>query len=223
MDAENLDRLRRLEAENMNDAEVGPLLEHIDNLTAQLEAAQREKLAAVIEDEQRREITQLCDRRLYGEIPSDKPHTPGKYRLIATAKACDTKWTLVENETGILDTFDNVKIEYRNGPPLPRTDRHSVEHDCFRGNVTGGPASVPMFVIVDHRKPWSDCALFWRPNRSGYTFQLDEAGRYSRDEAEAIHANRETDVPVPLALAEAKAQRHVGREVVNEVVLSRAR
>ena len=74
-----------------------------------------------------------------------------------------------------------------------------------------------LFVIVDHRKPWTDCALFWRPNRSGYTFQLDEAGRYSREEAMAIHANRATDIPVPLALAEVKAHRHVGREIVNEV------
>lgn len=77
--------------------------------------------------------------------------------------------------------------------------------------------SEDLFVIVDHRKPWTDCALFWRENRSGYTFQLDEAGRYSREEAMAIHVNRKTDIPVPLSLALARIKQHVGREIVNEV------
>lgn len=42
------------------------------------------------------------------------------------------------------------------------------------------------FYIVMKSPQGSDYALFWRANREGYTRILDEAGRYSREEAERI-------------------------------------
>jgi hypothetical protein len=40
-------------------------------------------------------------------------------------------------------------------------------------------------------------ALWWRPERSGYTTNLLEAGKYTRADAESIYRIRGTDFPVP--------------------------
>lgn len=40
-------------------------------------------------------------------------------------------------------------------------------------------------------------ALWWRPDRCGYTTDLQRAGRYSKEEAESIQRIRGTDFPVP--------------------------
>lgn len=39
-----------------------------------------------------------------------------------------------------------------------------------------------------------DLALWWRPNRHGYTVNLDEAGVYSEEEARRLDRGREIDV-----------------------------
>ena len=49
------------------------------------------------------------------------------------------------------------------------------------------------YYIIDMRSPVGNCALFWRPNNSGYTTQLEEAGLYTREEATS---HRDTDVAV---------------------------
>ena len=52
-------------------------------------------------------------------------------------------------------------------------------------------------------------SLFWRANQSGYTFNLDEAGRYTREEALSCQRKRGPDfedIAVPLAVAESKAR-----------------
>jgi hypothetical protein len=41
-------------------------------------------------------------------------------------------------------------------------------------------------------------ALWWRAQRSGYTTNLLEAGRYSKAEADSIYRIRGTDFPVPV-------------------------
>lgn len=40
-------------------------------------------------------------------------------------------------------------------------------------------------------------ALWWRSGRSGYTTNVNEAGRYSKDEADSIARLRSQDFPVP--------------------------
>lgn len=37
---------------------------------------------------------------------------------------------------------------------------------------------------IEHR--WDDNVTWWKPNRCGYTQNLAEAGRYSKEEAKAI-------------------------------------
>lgn len=52
-------------------------------------------------------------------------------------------------------------------------------------------------------------ALWWRPDGNGYTTRIEEAGRYTEADARRIARNRESDVPVRVEDAEAKARRVV--------------
>lgn len=56
------------------------------------------------------------------------------------------------------------------------------------------------YVIHDSRPNdvWPGLCVWWGPDRCGYTTDLDRAGRYTKDEAEAQHRHRPTDIPVPL-------------------------
>jgi len=65
------------------------------------------------------------------------------------------------------------------------------------------------WLIQDCRSSCGNCAFWWGPNRSGYVCSIDEAGRYTEEEAKAQEASRPTDRAVPLALAEKYALRHV--------------
>lgn len=68
------------------------------------------------------------------------------------------------------------------------------------------------YLILDTRSTVGNCALWWGPDRSGYVCSIDEAGRYTKAEAERQAASRSTDVAVPLARAEQLAIRHVRRD-----------
>jgi hypothetical protein len=49
--------------------------------------------------------------------------------------------------------------------------------------------------------------LWWRPQGKGYTTRLDEAGLYTRQEAESQARDRDCDVAVPARAAERAAFR----------------
>lgn len=55
--------------------------------------------------------------------------------------------------------------------------------------------SESLYLIL-YNKRGSDLALWWRPNSSGYTTNLNDAGRYSKGEAESIARIRGEDTPV---------------------------
>ncbi len=55
-----------------------------------------------------------------------------------------------------------------------------------------------------------DALLLWRPNRCGYTVNVDEAGIYTADEVATLH--RPEDRTIPFADAHAAIVRTVCRE-----------
>lgn len=57
-----------------------------------------------------------------------------------------------------------------------------------------------------------DCVIFWGPNETGYTTDLDKAGRYTKTHAREIAARRGLERAVPLKAAEVAARRHVTSE-----------
>jgi hypothetical protein len=64
--------------------------------------------------------------------------------------------------------------------------------------IVAALSAAPQYLIL-YRQHASGYALWWRPNSSGYTVDVAEAGRYSKEEAEAIAGLRGDDLPVPLA------------------------
>lgn len=70
-------------------------------------------------------------------------------------------------------------------------------------------AQEPMFYIQDTRQFVGNCPVWWGPNGSGYVTRLDEAGRYTEQEAVKQNHCRETDIPWPCAEIEAIARRTV--------------
>lgn len=72
------------------------------------------------------------------------------------------------------------------------------------------------FYIQDSRQMVGNCMLFWRPNRSGYTTDIDEAGVYTREEAYSQHKSRDTDVPWTVAYIRSHAKPRVDFQYVNK-------
>ena len=63
----------------------------------------------------------------------------------------------------------------------------------------GGSGAEPMFYIQDTRSFVGNCPVWWGPNGNGYVTRLDEAGRFTEQEAIAQNRTRDTDVPWPCA------------------------
>ncbi len=67
----------------------------------------------------------------------------------------------------------------------------------------------PMFYIQDTRQFVGNCPVWWAPNGGGYVTRLDEAGRYTEQEAVKQNRTRDTDVPWPCAEIDAIARHTV--------------
>ncbi|WP_349782365.1 hypothetical protein [Xanthomonas arboricola] len=66
-----------------------------------------------------------------------------------------------------------------------------------------------LYYIQDTRSYCGNCPMWWAPSGRGYVTRLDEAGRYSFDEAVAKNRCRETDIPWSCAEIDALARRTV--------------
>lgn len=60
--------------------------------------------------------------------------------------------------------------------------------------------------LIEHRDRSRDLVLWWRDRHTGYTTDLDEAGVYTREEAEGQARSRATDRAVPISIVRAAAQ-----------------
>ncbi|MBH1529892.1 hypothetical protein I5T99_12595 [Stenotrophomonas maltophilia] len=67
----------------------------------------------------------------------------------------------------------------------------------------------PMFYIQDTRQFVGNCPVWWGPNGGGYVTRLDEAGRYTEQEAITQNRTRTSDIPWPCAEIDALARRTV--------------
>lgn len=67
----------------------------------------------------------------------------------------------------------------------------------------------PMFYIQDTRQFVGNCPMWWGPNGRGYVTRLDEAGRYTEQEAIKQNRTRDTDIPWPCAEIDAIARQTV--------------
>lgn len=70
---------------------------------------------------------------------------------------------------------------------------------CLDASPKGGSDAEPMFYIQDTRSFVGNCPVWWGPNGNGYVTRLDEAGRFTEQEAIAQNRTRGTDVPWPCA------------------------
>jgi hypothetical protein len=67
--------------------------------------------------------------------------------------------------------------------------------------------------VIQHVDHPGDYVLFWKGNRAGYTVNLDEAGRYTEEEARNIVMGRpEVDVALMFKDVEAEVRRVVLRD-----------
>lgn len=67
-----------------------------------------------------------------------------------------------------------------------------------------------LYYVQDTRQVVGNCGLWWRAERAGYSCNLDEAGKYTGEEAARM---RDTDVAWPIAHVEANVVRHVRVDV----------
>ena len=65
------------------------------------------------------------------------------------------------------------------------------------GSPKGGSEAQPMFYIQDTRSFVGNCPMWWGPEGRGYVTRLDEAGRYTEEEAIRQNRARDTDIPWP--------------------------
>jgi hypothetical protein len=73
------------------------------------------------------------------------------------------------------------------------------------------------FYIRDSRQYVGNCILWWRHDRNGYTTSLDEAGQFSKDEADLICQARDTDMAYPVYMIDEVAERHVDHQDLPEL------
>jgi hypothetical protein len=74
-----------------------------------------------------------------------------------------------------------------------------------------------LYFIRDTRVTVGNSAMWWRPDRAGYTCSIDEAGRYEEQEALSIVRIRGTDVPYPCEVIEPLTRRHVDVQDLRKV------
>lgn len=90
----------------------------------------------------------------------------------------------------------------------PLLDRHVFPSRTVAAQPDTRKLAEYFIFNTDH----GDNAIFWRPNRSGYTHILEEAGRYSKEEAIKISVPRDSgeaqvDFMVPCETVEAVCKR----------------
>lgn len=77
------------------------------------------------------------------------------------------------------------------------------------------------FVLQDSRGNTGDRLMFWAKDGAGYTTNLENAQRYTKEQACSQNESRESDLPWPLAYLEALAEWSVDCQYVEPEEVSR--
>ena len=72
-----------------------------------------------------------------------------------------------------------------------------------------------LFYLQDSRGFVGNDMQFWRKHGNGYTTDLSQAEIYTKEEAEAMHRNRETDIPWPKEYIDARTRPAVDMQYVD--------
>lgn len=72
---------------------------------------------------------------------------------------------------------------------------------------------MKLYYIQDCRSIVGNCAVWWGPNRAGYTCNLNEAGVYTEEEALAQQSTRSTDIARPKELIDEGSVRHFRADI----------
>lgn len=91
----------------------------------------------------------------------------------------------------------------------PMAGMGGFESEACPCGAVDTPAVSGLYYLIQYQQFNGDSVIWWRPNSSGYTIRIDEAGRYPEAEARRIEAIRGLDKAVPVEVAEAAASRHV--------------
>lgn len=70
------------------------------------------------------------------------------------------------------------------------------------------------FYLQDSRSYVGNDMVFWRKDGGGYTTDVSKAGVWTKDDAQAQHNMRETDIPWPKAYIDAKTRPAVDMQYV---------
>lgn len=83
----------------------------------------------------------------------------------------------------------------------------SMCHACGgTGSDDGRPGPKPaefFFLSLKHTRPGDTVLTWWRPNQRGYVWNLDDAGRYTAEEAKTLDGVSSVAIPCEVALAAA--------------------
>lgn len=102
-------------------------------------------------------------------------------------------------------------------------DTESLMHVAWRAALDAAVAPSPapaiqdLYFIQDTRNYVGNSVMWWRPNGDGYTSDIDQAWKVTKEKAEQMHQNRPTDVPWPCTPIEAKAQRNFDMQLLRDI------
>lgn len=80
-----------------------------------------------------------------------------------------------------------------------------------------------LYYLQDSRSYVGNCPQWWAKDRAGYTSRLDEAHRFTFDEAMQQHRERDTDIPWPCAEIDSLARRTVDHQHMRSIREQRAK
>lgn len=73
-----------------------------------------------------------------------------------------------------------------------------------------------LFYMQDSRSYTGDCLSFWGLGGSGYYTGLERCQQYTKEEAQRMNKNRETDIPLPVSYIEQHAFRSVDCQLMRD-------